>query len=78
MPVGSFVAPAAVPRVSPGAVWWRCECGHPLYEHSARVVTSRAGLTYYGCRTCECAGYLAETGQQFVDGTLSPPTAGAA
>jgi hypothetical protein len=67
----TFTPPASVPHVSPEPVWWRCECGCPLYDHAASRVVSQSGLTYTVCKRGHCVGYLSETGERFENGELT-------
>jgi len=71
----TFRAPASVGVLEPCVGWFCCECGHRLYQHSARRNVSQSGLTYYGCRECECEAFGNADGQGFVNGELSARSA---
>lgn len=51
-------------------VFWRCTCGHPLYEHGRRTVPNAGIQEYHACghERCLCGSYRAADGSAWPGG----------
>jgi hypothetical protein len=64
-----------VTRATPSGPFWRCACGHPLYEHARRVVPNAGIQEYVGCHVagCGCRRYEAQDGSKWPQGPAGKP-----